>query len=286
MRTVTTVAGLRAALVPPRAEGVRIALVPTMGALHSGHEALIARARELAELVVVSVFVNPAQFDEAADLAAYPRDAAADAAAAEHAGADVLFAPAPEEVYPSGFATTVSVGGPLTAVLEGAERGRAHFDGVATVVLKLLNMAAPDVALFGAKDAQQAAVIRRLVRDLDVPVRIETVPTVREGDGLARSSRNARLTPDERPRALALARALQAARAIVSAGEHGAESVTASARAVLAEHALEPDYVALVSPETFIPVERVEGRSLLAIAARVGATRLIDNTLLTTNGST
>ena len=178
-----------------------------MGALHDGHLSLIRRARATCDEVVVSLFVNPAQFNEASDLAAYPRDEARDGALAAEAGVDLLFAPALAEVYPPGFATTVHVGG-VTETLEGEHRGVAHFDGVATVVTKLLNMVGPDVAFFGQKDAQQALVIRRLVRDLDLPVRIEVCPTVREADGLALSSRNVHLRGADRERALALRDAL------------------------------------------------------------------------------
>ncbi len=228
MRTVRTVAELREVLAGPRRAGETIGLVPTMGALHDGHAELLRRARAETDVVVMSLFVNPAQFDEAADLAAYPRTEAADAAIAEAAGVDVLFAPPAEEVYPGGFATTVKVAGPALG-LEGEHRGAGHFEGVATVVLKLLNMAAPDVAYFGQKDGQQLAVIRRMVRDLDVPVRIAAVETVREPDGLALSSRNARLGAEERERALALHAALRAASATVAAGSHDAASVVAAA---------------------------------------------------------
>jgi pantoate--beta-alanine ligase len=285
MNKIETVAEMRALSAGWRAQGKKVALVPTMGALHAGHDALIRRAREIAEVVVVSLFVNPAQFDEATDLAAYPRDEAADAARAEAKGAHVLFAPAPAEVYPPGFATTVSVRG-VTEPLEGAARGPAHFGAVATVVLKLLNMAQPDVALFGQKDAQQAAVVRRMVADLDVPVRIETVATVRDADGLALSSRNARLGTDERPRALALSRGLAAARSAVAGGERAPSAVTAEARAAMTALHVEPEYLVLVSPDTFAPAETLDHEVLLAVAARVGDVRLIDNTLLTPNGST
>ena len=191
MRTLRTVSELRAALRGPRREERTIGLVPTMGALHDGHIALIRRAREDTDEVVVSLFVNPAQFTDDADLAAYPRDEVRDAAMAAEAGADLLFAPAPEEVYPPGFATRVEVRGPVVETLEGAHRGAEHFHGVTTVVTKLLNMVGPDVVYFGQKDAQQVVVVRRLVADLDLPVRIEAIPTVREPDGLALSSRNA-----------------------------------------------------------------------------------------------
>ena len=204
MRTVRTIAELRAAVCAARRSARTIGLVPTMGYLHDGHISLIHAARQAADEVIVSLFVNPTQFNEAADLAAYPRDEERDAALAAEAGADLLFAPPLEEVYPPGFATQVRVGGPLTETLEGVHRGAEHFHGVTTVVTKLLNMTTPDIAFFGQKDAQQALVIRRLVTDLDLPVRIEVLPTVREEDGLALSSRNVRLRGDDRRRALAL----------------------------------------------------------------------------------
>jgi pantoate--beta-alanine ligase len=280
MRTVRTVADVRAAVAEaPRPVG----LVPTMGALHEGHLALIGAAREQCATVVVSLFVNPAQFDEQSDLAAYPRDEERDAALAAEAGADLLFAPPVDEVYPAGFATTVSVAG-LTETLEGEIRGRAHFDGVATVVTKLFNMVGPDVAFFGRKDAQQAAVIRRFVRDLDIPVRVETVQTVREPDGLALSSRNVHLAGDDRERALALSRALQAAEAAATRGERDAGAIRAAALQAMTDFGVEPEYLALVSPETLAPVASVDGDVLVAVAARVGSTRLIDNTLIHVNG--
>ena len=205
MRTVRTVAELRALLAPERRAGRTIGLVPTMGFFHDGHLSLIRRARSADDVVVVSLFVNPAQFGPGEDLEAYPRDEERDERLAEAEGVDVLFAPPVEEVYPEGFATAVTVGN-LTEMLEGdqAQRGSEHFQGVTTVVTKLFNMAAPDVAYFGQKDAQQALVIRKLVRDLDMPVRIEVCPTIRDPDGLALSSRNAYLSPAERERALAL----------------------------------------------------------------------------------
>ncbi|HEX8068143.1 MAG TPA: pantoate--beta-alanine ligase [Thermoleophilaceae bacterium] len=280
MRTVRTVAELRAALKPRRAGG-DVGLVPTMGALHDGHLALIRRAREDCETVVVSLFVNPAQFGPAEDLDAYPRDEARDAALAAEEGADLLFAPAREAVYPPGFDTSVEVGG-LTAVLCGdpARRGPEHFRGVTTVVTKLLNMVAPDVAYFGQKDAQQAIVVRRLVRDLDMPVRIDVVPTVRDPDGLALSSRNAYLSAEERERALALSRALAAAEGEVAAGRRDAATVLAAARRELDARGVEPEYLELRSADDLSPAERVNGRTLLAVAAQVGRARLIDNAVL------
>ena len=286
MRTVRTVAELRTAVRAARGEGHEIALVPTMGALHDGHLELIRRASTAAgdAFVVVSLFVNPAQFDDASDLAAYPRDEERDAAAAAQAGAHLLFAPAPDEVYPAGFSTTVAVG-EVTEPLEGAVRGAEHFHGVTTVVTKLLNMVAPDVALFGQKDAQQLAVIRKLVRDLDMPVRIEAVPTVREPDGLALSSRNVHLSPDDRRRAVALSRALAAAESAAAAGERDALRVRAAAVEAMQPFGVEPEYLELVSPETLAPVAVLDGNVLVAVAARLGGTRLIDNTLIHANGS-
>jgi pantoate--beta-alanine ligase len=281
MRTLRTVADLRAALAEPRRAGLAIGLVPTMGALHDGHLSLIRAAREENDVVVVSLFVNPAQFDEASDLAAYPRDEARDARAAEQAGADILFAPPVEEVYPPGFATTVRVAG-LTEPLEGEHRGVAHFEGVATVVAKLLNMAQPDAAYFGQKDAQQAAVIHRLVVDLDIPARIAICPTVRESDGLALSSRNVHLKGADRERALALSKALAAAADAVAHGERDPRAVAAAGRAAMAALGVEPEYLALVAPDDLVPVERINGSVLVAVAARVGPTRLIDNTILRT----
>jgi pantoate--beta-alanine ligase len=281
MRTARTVAELREELTPKRRAGRTIGLVPTMGYLHEGHLSLLRRARADTGVVVMSLFVNPAQFGPAEDLDAYPRDEARDAELARAEGVDVMFAPPLEEVYPPGFATTVAVTG-LTDVLDGApeQRGSEHFAGVTTVVTKLLNMVAPDVAYFGQKDAQQAVVIRQLVRDLDIPVRIEVCPTVRDADGLALSSRNAYLSPAERERALGLSRALRAAEAEVAAGHIDAEAVLAAARAELASSGIEPEYLELRSASDLSPAQRVNGSTLLAVAARVGRARLIDNTIL------
>ena len=283
MNTVRTVAELRASLRPTRLAERTIGLVPTMGALHDGHLSLVRHARATCDVVVVSLFVNPAQFDDAGDLAAYPRDEERDAALAAEAGADLLFAPSRDEVYPPGFATTVHVEG-LTATLEGAHRGVSHFDGVTTVVTKLLNMVAPDVAFFGQKDAQQALVIGRLMRDLDLPVRIEILPTVREHDGLALSSRNVHLDGADRVRALALHDALRAAEAALQAGERDAGALRETAMRAMHDHGVEPDYLELVSTDDLSPLARVDGQALLAVAAHVGPTRLIDNTILSANG--
>ena len=279
MRTVRTVAELRDALAPERRAGRSIGLVPTMGAFHEGHLSLMRAAREATDVVVVSLFVNPTQFGPGEDLDAYPRDEGADATLAEEQGVDLLFAPAVDEIYPNGFATAVKVAG-ITEVLDGEHRGREHFDGVTTVVAKLFNMAQPDVAFFGQKDAQQALVIRRMVRDLDMPVRIEVCPTVREPDGLALSSRNAYLEPAERDRATALSRALSAADETVRSGRRDASAVLAAARAELTAAGVEPEYLELRSAHDLSPVESVNGSTLLAVAARVGRARLIDNRIL------
>jgi len=283
MRTVRTIAEVRAELRGARCAEQVIGLVPTMGALHEGHLSLIRQARATCDVVVVSLFVNPAQFNAAGDLAAYPRDEDRDAALAAQAGADLLYAPALDEVYPPGFGTTVHVSR-LTETLEGAHRGVSHFDGVTTVVTKLLNMVGPDVAFFGQKDAQQALVVRALVRDLDLPVRIEVCPTVREPDGLALSSRNVHLQGADRERALALHDALAAAEASLGAGERDAEVLRAAALAAMRDRGVEPDYLALVRPDDLSPVARVDGEVLVAVAASVGSTRLIDNTILNANG--
>ncbi len=281
MKTVRTVRELRDALAPERRAGRTIGLVPTMGAFHAGHLSLIRRARRDSEVVVVSLFVNPTQFAPSEDLDAYPRDVQRDSALAEAEGADLLFAPPVEEVYPDGFGTTVTVGG-LTEILEGhpTRRGPGHFAGVTTVVTKLFNMVGPDAAYFGQKDAQQALVLRKLVRDLDIPVRIEVCPTVRDPDGLALSSRNAYLTDAERERALALGRALRAAHAAVEAGERDGAAVLRTARAELDGAGIEPEYLELRSATDLSPVQRVNGSTLLAVAARVGRARLIDNVVL------
>jgi len=255
VKTIRTIEGLRAELAG------EVGLVPTMGALHDGHRSLFAAARAETELVVASLFVNAAQFGEAADLAAYPRDEEADARVAAESGVDILFAPGDDELYPAGFRTWVDVedtGG------EGAARP-GHFRGVATVCLKLFNIVRPARAYFGQKDAQQAVVIRRLVRDLNLPVGIRILPTVRDADGLALSSRNLRLSPDQRERALALPKALASG---AEAYAHGADAV-AAARAEL--NGLTPDYVEIID---------VAGAKVLAAAVRVDAIRLIDNVIL------
>jgi pantoate--beta-alanine ligase len=277
VRTLRAIADVRAASREARAGGRSVALVPTMGAFHGGHAALMRAAREACDLVIVSLFVNPTQFNDPADLAAYPRTEESDAAMALELGVDVLWAPSAQEMYPDGFATTVTAGA-LAEVLEGAVRGPEHFAGVCTVVAKLFNAVEPDVAHFGQKDAQQVAVLRRMVRDLDFGLRIEVVPTVREPDGLALSSRNVHLAGDDRGRAVGLSRALDAARSAVAAGEREAERIRAAALGALGD--VHPDYLALVDPDSLEPLTTVNGRALVAVAARVGSTRLIDNTLI------
>jgi pantoate--beta-alanine ligase len=250
--------------------------VPTMGALHEGHLSLLRRAREDNDTVVMSLFVNPTQFNDAGDLAAYPRDEQRDLHLAHREGVDYVFAPDAAELYPPGFATTVSVA-KVTESLEGAHRGREHFDGVTTVVTKLFNIVAPDVAYFGQKDAQQAVVIGKLVRDLNIPIRIEVCPTVREPDGLALSSRNAHLNPAERERATALHEALTAARDAAANGETDPAMIAAAASRLLTDHQIETEYFELVDADTLAPAERVNGNVLAVVAAKVGTTRLIDN---------
>jgi pantoate--beta-alanine ligase len=276
VKVVRTIAELRTAVRLARRAERTIGLVPTMGALHDGHLSLIGRAREQCDVVVMSLFVNPAQFDDPADLNAYPRDHGRDADLAADAGVDYLFAPRVEDIYPAGFATAVSVTG-VTERLEGEHRGIAHFEGVATVVTKLFNIAQPDVAYFGQKDAQQAVAITRLARDLDFPVRIEVCPTVREPDGLAMSSRNAVLSAAGRRSATALHRALKAAAEAIASGEREPTAVIGAARGELEN--VELEYFELVDPDTFAQVRgRIEDGDVLAVlAARVGATRLIDN---------
>jgi pantoate--beta-alanine ligase len=276
-----TKAELRAAVAAAKRAGETVGLVPTMGYLHEGHLSLIHAARAECDLVVMSLFVNPTQFGPGEDLDRYPRDEERDLRLAGEAGADIVFAPGADEVYAADASTAVEVAGPLTGVLDGdpERRGPEHFRGVTTVVAKLFNIVNPDVAYFGQKDAQQAVVIRRMVRDLDFPVRIQVMPTVREPDGLAMSSRNAYLEPADRERATALSRALDAAERGTREG-----SLVAgldAARAELAAAAIEPEYLEARDAETLEPVDELGARPVLvAVAARVGAARLIDNVLI------
>jgi pantoate--beta-alanine ligase len=272
---------LRAALEQPRREGLTIGLVPTMGCLHEGHLSLLRAARAECEVVVMSLFVNPTQFGPGEDLERYPRDEDRDLRLASEAGVDFVYAPGVAEVYPEGFATAVAVGGNLAEVLDGdpARRGPGHFRGVTTVVAKLFNSVGPDVAYFGQKDAQQAAVVRQMARDLDFPVRIEVLPTVREPDGLALSSRNAYLDDDARQRATALSRALRAAER--GAHEESLQAGLEAARRELASAGIEPEYLEARDAERLLPVSELNGRPVLvALAARVGGARLIDNVLI------
>jgi pantoate--beta-alanine ligase len=272
---------LRAALEPARREGSSIGLVPTMGYLHEGHLSLLRAARAECDVVVMSLFVNPTQFGPGEDLDRYPRDEERDLRLAAEAGADLVYAPPVEDVYPEGFATYVAVEGNLTGVLDGdpSRRGPEHFRGVTTVVAKLFNSVGPDVAYFGQKDAQQVAVIRRMAADLDFPLRIEVLPTVREPDGLAMSSRNAYLEPSERQRATALSRALATAEASVHA--EGLAAALEAAKAELSAAGIAPEYLEARDAEDLSPVTELGSRPvLIAIAARVGGARLIDNVLI------
>lgn len=275
MQIVRSVAHLRAALAALRADGGSVALVPTMGALHAGHMALVAAAKARAAHVVVSIFVNPRQFGPREDLAAYPRQEAADVALLEKAGVALLWAPGVEAMYPPGYATTVSVAG-VTEGLDGAARP-GHFDGVATVVLKLFSQVRPDIAIFGEKDFQQLAVIRRMVADLDLDVAVIGQPTERAEDGLALSSRNAYLSPDQRAAAAAIPAALNGAAAAIRGGEAVATAL-ADAYAQLALAGFDPiDYLELRDAATLVEVDRLTAPARLLVAARIGTTRLIDN---------
>jgi pantoate--beta-alanine ligase len=271
---------LRALVDGWRREGQRVGFVPTMGALHDGHLSLLRLARERAGRVVVSIFVNPAQFGPHEDLARYPRTPERDAEGLAAAGCDLLFLPAVETIYPPGHATFVTPAGPAEG-LEGAARP-GHFRGVATVVAQLFNLVRPDVAVFGEKDAQQLAVVRRLVRDLHFPLEIVAGPTVREPDGLAMSSRNVFLAGEERRAAAVLWRALEAARRAIAAGERRGDEVRRLLHRELAREALAGvEYAEAVDAESFRPVESLAGRVVLPLAVRIGGTRLIDNLHLT-----
>jgi pantoate--beta-alanine ligase len=276
---------LPAQLADARREGRSIGLVPTMGCLHEGHLSLLRAARAECDVVVMSLFVNPTQFGPGEDLDRYPRDEQRDAELASEAGVDLIYAPPAEAVYPEGFSTFVEVEG-LTEVLCGdpARRGREHFRGVTTVVAKLFNTVQPDVVYFGQKDAQQVAAVRRMVRDLDIPVRIEALPIVREPDGLAMSSRNAYLGAEDRERATALSRALRAAERV--AREVSLAAAIEAGRRELEAAEIEPEYLEARDAESFEPVAELNGRpALIAVAARVGSARLIDNVTVWPEGS-
>ncbi|MEO8049018.1 MAG: pantoate--beta-alanine ligase [Acidobacteriota bacterium] len=270
---VAEIAALRSRLEPQRRAGKIIGLVPTMGALHPGHRRLLEIARAESDVVVASIFVNPTQFNRAGDLDRYPRTLDQDLEVCRAAGVDLVFAPSVAEMYPQQPLTWVDVPA-LSEHLCGLSRP-GHFRGVATVVMKLLQIVQPDRSYFGEKDAQQLAIIRRMVKDLDVPVTVVPVATVREPDGLAMSSRNRHLTPEERQRAVVLSQALFAARDLILEGEPSAETIRA--RVALLFDAVHLEYFSIVNPETLAPVDQIEGPVLIAGAIWLGSTRLIDN---------
>ena len=278
-RVLATAAETRAALLPFRRAGQRIGLVPTMGALHAGHMSLVRASKSECDITVVSIYVNPSQFGPHEDLAKYPRTLAADLEKLAACDTDFVVAPNDAEVYRPGHATWVEVG-PIAEPLEGRFRP-GHFRGVATVVLKLFNVVQPDVAFFGQKDYQQAAVIRRMVADLDLPVQIRVCPIVREADGLAMSSRNVYLSPEARERAVVLSNSLEMAQRIVDAGQHDAATVVRFMTEMIAAAGGAIDYVTLVDPDTLEPVQQVNGPVVALVAVKFGDTRLIDNILLT-----
>ena len=275
LAVATSVLALRRAVESWRRAGERVALVPTMGALHAGHLALVEHGRAAADRVVASIFVNPTQFGANEDLSRYPRDAAGDKAKLAGAGCDLLFMPSVAEMYPDGFSTRIDPG-PLGAVLEGQFRP-GHFAGVATVVAKLLLQARPDIACFGEKDYQQLQIIRRIVRDLDIPMAIEGVPIVREPDGLALSSRNAYLNPAERRIVPALHRVLREAVSRAAQGEKPGEIAAGASAALLRAGFAKVDYVALCAADSLAPLERLDRNGRILAAAWLGKTRLIDN---------
>lgn len=285
MLHIETIADLRAACDRARTEGRRVGLVPTMGFLHEGHRSLMRAAREACDFVVVTIFVNPLQFGAGEDLDRYPRDLSGDLAQCEEEGVDAVFVPSVAEMYPSGPPLTTVHVDALTADLCGAARP-SHFDGVGTVVTKLFAIAGPCSAFFGRKDAQQLAVIQRLVEDLNLPVVVVGCPIVREPDGLARSSRNAYLSPRQRRAALVLSRALEAAADAAVAGERDASALVGVVRALVStEPEVALEYVAVREAHELTPVEVVDGDVLLALAAHVGETRLIDNVRLSVHGA-
>jgi pantoate--beta-alanine ligase len=279
MRLKKTIAETRSAIKSLRLAGKTIGFVPTMGALHEGHLALVRAARRQCDAVIASIFVNPTQFGPNEDLARYPRPFEQDCALLEAEGVDLLFAPASEEMYPEGATTFVTVED-LSSRLDGASRP-GHFRGVATVVAKLFHIVQPDVAFFGQKDAAQVAVLRRMVRDLNFDLEIAVIPTVREPDGLAMSSRNRYLSPQERKSALALSQALSVMESMANTGERDSDRLLTEGRRKLAtEPGVRLDYLSIVHPETLEPLENVASGALIAVAAYVGTTRLIDNILL------
>ncbi|MEI7626227.1 MAG: pantoate--beta-alanine ligase [Actinomycetota bacterium] len=284
VQSIRTVPDLRTKVAEARSAGASVGFVPTMGALHLGHSALIERAAREHDLVVVSIFVNPSQFNQPSDLEDYPRDEANDVEFAAGAGADICFLPSVETIYPDGFATTVGLRGALTETLEGAGRGVGHFDGVATVVTVLLNIVAPDVAYFGAKDAQQALVVQRTVDDLQIPVVIETVETIRDPSGLALSSRNARLTADGRERASTISDALRAVADAISDGSaKSGDAANAIGLERLRAAGVQVEYFLIVDASTLEPADELTGTLLIACAVAVDGVRLIDNLTVSAN---
>lgn len=279
MHIARTISEMRVALRSRRVLNHAVGLVPTMGALHDGHRSLLQAARARCDIVAASIFVNPLQFDPNEDFVRYPRTFEADCRMLEVERVDILFAPNAEEIYPAGASTIICVEG-VRDRLDGASRP-GHFDGVATIVAKLFHIVQPEIAFFGQKDAAQVAVLRRMVRDLNLPVELAVCPTIREVDGLAMSSRNRYLSQQERLQALALSRALQSAEALAMRGEHNsAHLLDAMRKIIAAEPAVKIDYMEIVDADTLLPVEDTQAGALVAVAAHVGATRLIDNVLL------
>jgi len=281
MKTVTTITGMKAAVIEARAKGQTIGFVPTMGYLHEGHLSLVRECRKTADVTVVSVFVNPLQFGPQEDFRQYPRDAERDAALLEKEGVDILFLPESREIYPEGYRTSVEVAG-LQDKLCGRSR-LGHFKGVATVVLKLFNIVRPGYVFFGQKDAQQVVILRRMVEDLNVDVEFRVMSIVREPDGLAMSSRNATLSAEERRAALVLSKSLEEARRMFAQGERGAGPIREHiSKTIAAEPLARIDYVEIVDPNSLEPVQQIDGEALVALAVYIERTRLIDNTILRT----
>jgi pantoate--beta-alanine ligase len=279
MKTITTSEALRNELAPARGRALTIGFVPTMGFLHDGHLSLLRRARAENDVVVLSIFVNPMQFNDPNDLLRYPRDLERDASLAHGEGTDLVFAPEVSDIYPDGFATVVGIPA-QSAILEGAIRGASHFDGVLTVVAKLLNIVQPTVAYFGQKDAQQVFLVQRMVRDLAFPLRVEVCPTVREADGLAMSSRNVRLSNDDRRVSIALSAALQSAHRAIENGERNVTILRQRAVEALKHAGIATEYFDVVSAQSFEPLVMASGTVIILVAARVGPVRLIDNVVV------
>jgi pantoate--beta-alanine ligase len=275
MITTGRIDDVRTAVKIARSKGQRVGCVPTMGALHAGHVSLLHACHSTAGFVVATIFVNPSQFAPHEDLSRYPRPLEKDLEACQRAGVDLVFTPEPQTLYPEGYSTWVTVDG-VSSGMEGAIRP-THFRGVATIVLKLFNIVQPDVALFGAKDYQQQALIRRMVRDLDVPVEIVTAPTIREADGLAMSSRNIYLSPEQRVSAIALWESLNLAEDRLHAGEKNLATITAAMQEHLRSRGVEPDYAVIADPLTLVELSQPQSRMVALVAGRLGATRLIDN---------